>query len=176
MTFQVQRLAFDEAVQSLKKYSVQRSFTVPQNVVKLKRRSRITNTVTKKWFDKECRLKRHAVRKLANAKTSRSDQHWTFVSYFIKDLKEYQLLIKSKTKLYLSTYLSIYLSIYLSLFFIYVASFLQIIIYIYQLFREVGPHSSGGMWVSANKHTPDEWGPTSRNRSCRVNVATAFIL
>ena len=35
---------------------------------KIKRRSKVTNTVTKKWFDKECRLKRRAVRKLENAK------------------------------------------------------------------------------------------------------------
>ena len=35
---------------------------------KIERRSKITNTVTKKWFDKICRSKRNAVRKLANAK------------------------------------------------------------------------------------------------------------
>ena len=39
-----------------------------QNTAKkcLKTRSRTNNPTNKKWFDKKCRLKRHAVRKIAN--------------------------------------------------------------------------------------------------------------
>ena len=35
---------------------------------KTKRRSKINNVANKKWFDKDCRLKRHHLRKLANQK------------------------------------------------------------------------------------------------------------
>ena len=37
-------------------------------IKKTKDRHKITNVCNKKWFDKECRLKRHSVRKLANQK------------------------------------------------------------------------------------------------------------
>jgi hypothetical protein len=37
-------------------------------IKKTKYRNKITNVCNKKWFDKECRLKRHSVRKLANQK------------------------------------------------------------------------------------------------------------
>ena len=35
---------------------------------KAKNRRKITNTAQKKWFDKDCRIKRHHLRKLANLK------------------------------------------------------------------------------------------------------------
>ena len=66
---------------------------------KIKRRSKITNTVTKKWFDKECRLKRHAVRKLANAK-HRDPTNIDIRKLFHQRLKENQLLVKSKQNKY----------------------------------------------------------------------------
>ncbi|CAB4019870.1 Hypothetical predicted protein [Paramuricea clavata] len=37
-------------------------------IKKTKFRNKISNVCNKKWFDKECRLKRHSVRKLANQK------------------------------------------------------------------------------------------------------------
>ena len=57
----------DEAVQSLENILCNEALQSLKRG-KIKRRTKITNTVTKKWFDKECRLKRHDVRKLANAK------------------------------------------------------------------------------------------------------------
>ena len=39
-----------------------------QKIRKTKRRSKINNVANKKWFDKDCRLKRHHLRKLANQK------------------------------------------------------------------------------------------------------------
>ena len=64
-----------------------------------KRRCRLTNIVNKKWFDKECRFKRHAIRKVANAKRKepfnidiRSEYHNT--------LKEYRKLLKEKQQIY----------------------------------------------------------------------------
>ena len=62
-----------------------------------KRRCRLTNIVNKKWFDKECRFKRHAIRKVANAKRKepfnidiRNEYHNT--------LKEHRKLLKEKQK------------------------------------------------------------------------------
>ena len=41
--------------------------------IKIKRsRKRIKKTSNKKWFDHECRMKRHELRKISNQKTSRS--------------------------------------------------------------------------------------------------------
>jgi hypothetical protein len=37
-------------------------------IKKVRKRYKIKNITNKKWFDKECRIKRHAVRKLANQK------------------------------------------------------------------------------------------------------------
>ena len=37
-------------------------------IKKKKTRRKITNIANKKWFDKECRIKRHELRKLANQK------------------------------------------------------------------------------------------------------------
>jgi hypothetical protein len=37
-------------------------------IIKSKRRRKITNVARKKWFDKDCRIKRHDLRKLSNLK------------------------------------------------------------------------------------------------------------
>ena len=44
-------------------YSAAKNSLKHKNV---KRRFRITKHINKKWFNKDCRLKRHEVRKLAN--------------------------------------------------------------------------------------------------------------
>ena len=88
----------DEAVQSLENILCNAASQSLKRG-KIKRRSKITNTVTKKWFDKECRLKRHAVRKLANAK-HRDPTNIDIRKLFHQRLKEYQLLIKSKQNKY----------------------------------------------------------------------------
>ena len=88
----------DEAVQSLENILCNAASQSLKRG-KIKRRNKITNTVTKKWFDKECRLKRHAVRKLANAKR-RDPTNIDIRKLFYQRLKEYQLLIKSKQNKY----------------------------------------------------------------------------
>ena len=60
-----------------------------------KRRFRITKHINKKWFDKDCRLKRHQVRKLANLK--HKDPLNESIRYeFHNVLKEYRNLLKNK--------------------------------------------------------------------------------
>ena len=96
--FPSSEIGVDEAVQSLENILCNAASQSLKRG-KIKRRSKITNTVTKKWFDKECRLKRHAVRKLANAK-HRDPTNINIRKLFHQRLKEYQLLITSKQNKY----------------------------------------------------------------------------
>ena len=65
----------------------------------VRRRCRISNTVKKKWFDKDCRLKRHEVRKLANQK--RGDPLNTEIRISYHDtLSEYKNSLRTKQQNY----------------------------------------------------------------------------
>ena len=55
---------FSHQFQEIISDAAKTSFRIKQT----KYRNKITNVCNKKWFDKECRLKRHSVRKLANQK------------------------------------------------------------------------------------------------------------
>jgi hypothetical protein len=67
-------------------------------IKKRKKRCKIRNTTNKKWFDKECRLKRHAVRKLANKK-HRDPLNTDIRSNYHKTLKDYkEINIKNKER------------------------------------------------------------------------------
>ena len=65
----------------------------------VKRRRRISHVIKKKWFDKECRLKRHEVRKLANLK-HRDPMNSNVREEFKDKLKEYRTLLKTKQNRY----------------------------------------------------------------------------
>ena len=77
-------------------------YSAAKNALKQKNaklRFRITKHINKKWFDKDCRLKRHQVRKLANLK--RKDPLNESIRYeFHKVLKEYRNLLKNKQQTY----------------------------------------------------------------------------
>ena len=65
----------------------------------VRRRCRIYNSVKKKWFDKDCRLKRHEVQKLANKK--RRDPLNTEIRISYHDtLSEYKNLLGTKQQNY----------------------------------------------------------------------------
>ena len=65
----------------------------------VKKRFRNTNFNTKKWFDKECRFKRHELRKAANKK-HRDPTNINIREDYHKTQKEYQSLIKRKRNEY----------------------------------------------------------------------------
>ena len=82
----VENILYSAAKNSLKRKNARRRFT-------------ITKHINKKWFDKDCRLKRHQVRKLANLK--RKDPLNESIRYeFHKVLKEYRNLLKNKQQTY----------------------------------------------------------------------------
>ena len=65
----------------------------------VRRRCRISNSVKKKWFDKDCRLKKHKVQKLANQK--RRDPLNTEIRISYHDtLSEYKNLLGTKQQNY----------------------------------------------------------------------------
>ena len=64
-----------------------------------KRRNHISNPTNKKWFDKNCRIKRHAVRKLANLKRRDPTNSDIRTSYH-ETLSEYKQLLKKKRENY----------------------------------------------------------------------------
>lgn len=65
----------------------------------VRRRCRISNVINKKWFDKECRLKRHDVRKIANLKR-RDPLNKDVRNEYHVVLKEYRNLLKNKQQNY----------------------------------------------------------------------------
>ena len=65
----------------------------------VRRRCRISNSVKKKWFDKDCRLKRHEVRKLANQKCRDPLNTEIRISYH-DILSEYKNLLRTKQQSY----------------------------------------------------------------------------
>ena len=66
--------------------------------IKIKRfRKRIKRTSDKKWFDHECRLKRHELRKLSNQK-HRDPLNSGLREKFHKTLNDYKKLLDSKRK------------------------------------------------------------------------------
>ena len=64
-----------------------------------KRRNHISSPTNKKWFDKDCRIKRHAVRKLANLKRQDPTNSDIRTSYH-ETLSEYKQLLKKKRENY----------------------------------------------------------------------------
>ncbi|CAB3996549.1 Hypothetical predicted protein, partial [Paramuricea clavata] len=64
-------------------------------IKKNSKRCKIRNTTNKKWFDKECRLKRHAVRKLANQK-HRNPLDVNIRNQYHVTLKDYKNTLKIK--------------------------------------------------------------------------------
>ena len=73
--------------------------------IEVMRKRHIKTSSNKKWFDKECRLKRHELRKLANLKhrdplniTLREEYHFV--------LKQYKSLLKQKKNEYYHTQLT----------------------------------------------------------------------
>lgn len=60
-----------------------------------KHRQRISNVASKKWFDKDCRIKRHGVRKLANQK-HRDPLNITLREAYHATLKDYKDTLKQK--------------------------------------------------------------------------------
>ena len=89
--FPVTEKGIDEAVESFESIlHSAASQSLKRKIVKRRRKN--TNIITKKWFDKECRLKRNALRKLANEKQRDPTNHST--------QKQYQSLIKSKRNKY----------------------------------------------------------------------------
>ena len=83
---EVNRILFAAATKSLKRS-------------KVKRRKRIFNVVNKKWFDKECRLQRHAVRKIANLKR-RDPMNADIRKSYHETLTAYKMLLKTKQENY----------------------------------------------------------------------------
>ena len=83
---EVNRILFAAAQRSLRR-------------TKVKRRNRIFNVVNKKWFDKECRLQRHAVRKIANLKR-RDPMNADIRKLYHETLNAYKMLLKSKQQSY----------------------------------------------------------------------------
>ena len=68
-------------------------------IKKKKYRNKITNVCNKKWFDKECRLKRHKVRKLANQK-HRDPLNLELRNEYHNALKIYKDTLKHKKELF----------------------------------------------------------------------------
>ena len=64
-----------------------------------KRRNRISNPTNKKWFDKDCRIKRHAIRKLASLKR-RNPTNSDIRTSSHETLSEYKQLLKKKRENY----------------------------------------------------------------------------
>lgn len=96
--FQNNETGIEEAVNSLENImKTAASHSLKRKVVK--RRYRKINITTKKWFDKECRLKRHEVRKLANSK-HRDPTNINIRESYHQTLNEYQTLIKKKQRIY----------------------------------------------------------------------------
>ena len=85
-SYQLQDILLDAAKKSLK-------------MKKQKFRNKINNVSNKKWFDKECRLKRHTVRKLANKK-HRDPQNNDLRNEYHKALKIYKDTLKQKKELF----------------------------------------------------------------------------
>lgn len=77
------------------------SQSLKRKIVK-RRYSRKTNITTKKWFDKECRFKRHELRKVGNKK-HRDPTNINIREDYNKTQKEYQSLIKRKRNEYQAT-------------------------------------------------------------------------
>ena len=65
----------------------------------VRRRCRTSNSVKKKWFDKNCRLKRHEVQKLANQKRRDPSNTEIRISYH-DTLSEYKNLLGTKQQNY----------------------------------------------------------------------------
>ena len=65
----------------------------------LKRRCKIRNHTNKKWLDKECRLKRHDLRKIANLKRRDPLNHKIREEYHLI-LSEYKSLLRRKQQNY----------------------------------------------------------------------------
>ena len=63
----------------------------------VKRRHHVSNPTNKKWFDKECRIKRHAVRKLANSKR-RDPLNLNIRATYRETLNDYKQLLKKKNR------------------------------------------------------------------------------
>jgi hypothetical protein len=64
-------------------------------IKKVKKRKKVTTVSNKKWFDKECLLKRHEVRKLANQK-HRDPMNENLRIRYHNELKVYKSILKSK--------------------------------------------------------------------------------
>ena len=78
--------------------------TIIKNVKK--RYTRLSSVSSnKKWFDKECRLKRHELRKLANLK-HRDPLNITLRENYHTVLKQYKNVLKQKRKEYYHTKIS----------------------------------------------------------------------
>jgi exonuclease III len=67
-------------------------------IKKVKKRKKIMTISNKKWFDKECRLKRHAVRKLANQK-HRDPMNENVRNRYHTELKDYKNILNSGVNL-----------------------------------------------------------------------------
>ena len=90
--------------------AVERILFQPQNSLKIKnvkrRYTRLSSVSSnKKWFDKECRLKRHELRKLANLK-HRDPLNITLRENYHTVLKQYKNVLKQKRKEYYHTKIS----------------------------------------------------------------------
>ena len=68
-------------------------------IKKKKSRNKIFNVCNKKWFDKECRLQRHSVRKLANQK-HRDPLNTELREKYHVTLKIYKNTLKRKKELF----------------------------------------------------------------------------
>ena len=64
-------------------------------IKKVTRRRKIRNTTNKKWFDKECRFKRHTVRKIANKK-HKDPQNLNLRNSYHEVLKDYKNTLRRK--------------------------------------------------------------------------------
>ena len=64
-------------------------------IKKIKRRYKINNSANKKWFDKECRIKRHTLRKAANRK-HRDPSNIDIRNEYHDILKDYKNTLKLK--------------------------------------------------------------------------------
>ena len=96
--FPVTEKGIDEAVESFESIlHSAASQSLKRKIVKRRRKN--TNIITKKWFDKECRLKRNALRKLANEK-HRDPTNPDIRELYHSTQKQYQSLIKSKRNKY----------------------------------------------------------------------------
>ena len=90
----VERILFTTAKHCLKIKNVKRRYTRLSSV-----------SSNKKWFDKECRLKRHELRKLANLK-HRDPLNITLRENYHTVLKQYKNVLKQKRKEYYHTKIS----------------------------------------------------------------------